>query len=176
MQRKLGTFVAVLALSLITTVLIAAEASNKKCPISGIAVDATKTSTVKTVIGVCCGNCAKKVKADPKGTFARVTADQAVNTKCPISGKPINASKTVSYKGATVGLCCGNCLKKATADASVLDGKVTYDTAGNTKCPISGKPINAAKNVSFETTVGFCCGNCKKKFDAEPAKFIGAKK
>jgi bacterioferritin-associated ferredoxin len=172
MTRKLGTFFAILALSVITTALIAAEAGNKNCPISGKAVDASQTSTVKTVIGVCCGNCAKKAKANPAGVLAKATADQAVNSKCPLSGKAINASKTVSYNGATVGVCCGNCLKKATADSSILDGKVTYDTAGNSKCPISGKPINASKNVSFETTVGFCCGNCKKKFDANPAKFI----
>ena len=29
--------------------------------------------------------------------------------KCPISGKAVDNTKTVSYKGQTVGFCCGNC-------------------------------------------------------------------
>src|SRR6185436_18408164 len=44
----------------------------------------------------------------------------------------------------------------------------------NAKCPISGKDVDASKVSTYKTQViGFCCDNCKGKFDAEPAKFIG---
>ena len=81
---------------------------NEKCPVSGKAVDADQT--IK--IGVCCGNCAKKVAKDVKGTLAKVTSDSkdpdTVNAACPVSGKGLK-------KGVTVAFCCGNCKGKYTA-------------------------------------------------------------
>lgn len=45
-----------------------------------------------------------------------------INSTCPISGHDVNPDSTVSYKGATVGLCCDDCLgawnKKSNADKS----------------------------------------------------------
>ena len=44
----------------------------------------------------------------------------------------------------------------------------------NDKCPVSGAPVKPGFVSTFEgKTVGFCCNNCKGKFDAEPAKFAG---
>ena len=84
---------------------------NEKCPVSGKAVDADQT--IK--IGVCCGNCAKKVAKDVKGILAKVKSDnkgggdsEPVNLKCPLSGKG-------SKKSVTVASCCGNCKGKYTA-------------------------------------------------------------
>ena len=81
---------------------------NKKCPVSGKAVDADQTIG----IGVCCGNCAKKVAKDVKGTLAKVKSDSkdsdTVNAACPISGKGIK-------KVVTVGFCCPKCKGKYTA-------------------------------------------------------------
>lgn len=43
----------------------------------------------------------------------------------------------------------------------------------NKTCPVSGKPVDAAKFVVFqEQKVGFCCDNCKGNFEKEPDKFI----
>ena len=40
------------------------------------------------------------------------------------------------------------------------------------KCPVSGKAVNLEKSVEFEGgKVYFCCGNCPKAFEADPAKF-----
>ncbi len=85
--------------------------ANEKCPVSGKAVDAEQTIG----IGVCCGNCAKKVAKDVKGILAKVKSDnkgggdsEPVNTKCPISGKG-------SKKVVTVGFCCPKCKGKYTA-------------------------------------------------------------
>lgn len=42
----------------------------------------------------------------------------------------------------------------------------------NDKCPVSGAGVKAGFVSTFKgKTVGFCCNNCKGKFDAEPAKF-----
>src|SRR5262249_23581017 len=44
----------------------------------------------------------------------------------------------------------------------------------NAKCPLSGKDVDPSKTSVYKTqTIGFCCADCKGKFDAEPAKFIG---
>lgn len=44
----------------------------------------------------------------------------------------------------------------------------------NAKCPISGKDVDLAKTSTFKgQVIAFCCDNCKGKFDADPAKFIG---
>jgi len=77
----------------------------------------------------------------------------AVNDKCPISGKAIDKAQTVQ-----LGVCCGNCAKKAAKDVKGTLAKANGDF---TKCPFSGKP--AKKKV----TVGFCCGNCKGKASAK---------
>src|SRR5439155_26812124 len=43
----------------------------------------------------------------------------------------------------------------------------------NKKCPLTGKDVNKEKTSDYEDqTIGFCCGNCKEKFDKEPAKYI----
>ena len=81
---------------------------NEKCPVSGKAVDADQTIG----IGVCCGNCAKKVAKDVKGILAKVKSDSkdidTVNSACPISGKG-------SKKSVPVAFCCPKCKGKYTA-------------------------------------------------------------
>ena len=80
---------------------------NEKCPVSGKAINADQTIG----IGVCCGNCAKKVAKDVKGTLAKLKSDSkdpdTVNKACPFSGKGLR-------KVVTVAFCCGNCKGKYT--------------------------------------------------------------
>ena len=93
---------------------------------------------------------------------------------CPLSGKAIDESKTAEYNGDKVGFCCGNCLKKFKAAPAKFEGKIK--NAGkpfNDACPVKGKAAKASQVVKFKKVVAFCCGNCKKKFDANPAKFAG---
>ena len=104
MKKFLAFFSAVLiGLSLTYAAKKAPKPVNEKCPISGKAIDAKQTVDV----GVCCGNCAKKVTKDPKLAL-KANGDFK---KCPISGKP--AKKTV-----TIGFCCGNCKGKASKKPS----------------------------------------------------------
>lgn len=59
----------------------------------------------------------------------KTAAAGPVNTKCPVSGKPVDTAHTVSYKGQTVGFCCGNCptkweaMKDADKDAKLAAAK-----------------------------------------------------
>lgn len=59
----------------------------------------------------------------------KTAAAGPANSKCPISGKPVDATKTVSYKDKTVGFCCGNCpanwakLSDAEKDAKLAAAK-----------------------------------------------------
>lgn len=42
----------------------------------------------------------------------------------------------------------------------------------NAECPLTGKPVDPAYTVRHgERVVGFCCGDCRAKFVAEPAKY-----
>ena len=40
----------------------------------------------------------------------------------------------------------------------------------NEKCPVSGKAVDS--NATATVAVGFCCGNCKGKFEKDPASFL----
>jgi uncharacterized membrane protein/YHS domain-containing protein len=43
----------------------------------------------------------------------------------------------------------------------------------NTECPVSGKPVDASKTVSYEgRPVAFCCDDCKAKFQQDPKPFL----
>lgn len=61
-----------------------------------------------------------------------------------------------------------------------LLGVSSADT--NTKCPVSGKDVDAAVTSTVKVTVGFCCSKCQSKFEADPklkeaaiAKYAGSK-
>ena len=44
----------------------------------------------------------------------------------------------------------------------------------NTVCPVGSRPIRTDITSSYQgKEVAFCCNNCKKKFDADPAKYAG---
>jgi hypothetical protein len=50
---------------------------------------------------------------------------------------------------------------------------VADDKPINKKCPVSGKDADEKCTSKYkEHVVAFCCGNCKGKFDADPAKCI----
>ncbi|MDA1265640.1 MAG: hypothetical protein O2816_11225 [Planctomycetota bacterium] len=53
-----------------------------------------------------------------------------------------------------------------------LAAKAAEPTPVNAKCPVSGQEVDAAHFSELEgQRVAFCCGDCKAKFDADPASF-----
>ena len=134
---------------------------------------------------------------EKKDPAAAPAAGKPINAKCPVSGKDVDPAAVSVYKGQTIGFCCMNCKAKFDAKPEDLIGKVAEFKAPepkpepkkeepkkeekkddkkkaiNTKCPLSGKDVDvAAVSVYKSQTIAFCCGNCKGKFDAEPAKYI----
>jgi hypothetical protein len=103
-MKKIITIVLALCFGLSITFAADKKAEapvNDKCPISGKAVDSEQV----VQLGVCCGNCAKKVAKDAKAAVEKAKGDFKT---CPFSGKP--AKKFVS-----VAFCCSNCKGKASA-------------------------------------------------------------
>jgi YHS domain-containing protein len=114
---------------------------------------------------------------------------EPINKTCPISGKDVNPTKTVEYEKQLIGFCCDDCKGKFESDPKKYIGKVKEFKKGkkaadeeiafaadpiNKKCPVSGKDVNKEKTSDYEgQTIGFCCDDCKGKFDKEPAKYIG---
>ena len=42
----------------------------------------------------------------------------------------------------------------------------------NTTCPMSGKSVKDGVTSEYKgKTIGFCCSNCKARFDSNPGKF-----
>ena len=104
-------------------------------------------------------------------------ADDAVNKKCPVSGKDIAADQT-STVSVTVGFCCEKCQGKFEGDAKAKAEAVkkyagSKDSPANKKCVMNpNKDVNKDNTATASLTVGFCCEKCKAKFDADPTSFI----
>ncbi len=172
-MKKLTIF----ALSFFAAAVMGASAEeakpvNTKCPYSGEDVDAEQVATYTKVVGVCCEKCQAKVKGNVAAYLAKVAKVKAVhvNTACPISGEDVDAEITADLNGAKVALCCKKCQSKF--DAEKHASKVVMDNAGNDKCILSGKDIDAEANAVVSIKVGLCCGKCAKKFAADPEKAI----
>ena len=116
---------------------------------------------------------AKKEKKDP-----------LAGIKCPVSNKAIKSASFLKHNGGKVYFCCDNCPKsfQAKAKDKKLGEKILAKVGhqflqtgqlAQVACPFSGKPVNAETLVAFKgAKVGFCCNNCKAKFEKDPsAKF-----
>lgn len=92
------------------------------CPISGRELNPETAIEVANVkVAFCCENCqAKTEKAEGeeqlKLVFANLKKGFTLQTKCPVSGRAIDVSKTVEHKGEKVYFCCENCPKAFAAD------------------------------------------------------------
>ena len=93
---------------------------------------------------------------------------EAVNDKCPLTGKDIDKEKSSEVK---VKLCCKDCKKDWDKDPAASLAKITK--LPNAKCPVTGED---AADTEVSATVSFCCGNCKGKFDKDSAPYLKAVK
>lgn len=99
-----------------------------------------------------------------------------INATCLISGKALDPAFTSELDGKLVGFCCGDCKAKFDADPEAFRAKLD-ELAGakpiNERCPVSDQPIDPAQTSKVgDKVVGFCCGDCKAKFDADPKPFL----
>jgi len=126
MKTRLLSFAALAALLLVPVIRAAEKSADAdlKCPVSG--EPAAKDHAVDFEGGkvyFCCDNCPKSfekntAKFAAKAHHQMVMTGQLVETKCPFTGKPLNAEKTVDVDGVKVAFCCANCQKKAAAMAA----------------------------------------------------------
>lgn len=83
------------------------------CPLTGRAINPKATCDINGVkVAFCCMNCQGKCAKsnDPVAlVFASLDKGFTLQTACPVSGKEIDISKSVEYKGKKVYFCCGNC-------------------------------------------------------------------
>lgn len=159
---------------------LGAEPVNKKCPVSGEAVDAEVTSKHTVVVGFCCEKCQAGFQKEPTAEkFAKGLKDalgKPVNTVCPVSGEDIDTEKTAVHEGKTIAFCCDKCLAKFNKDPKTVAAKVKADNPGNAKCPVSGKDVDPATAVVHTEEIGFCCEKCQAKFEKDPAAVLAPKK
>jgi YHS domain-containing protein/uncharacterized membrane protein len=178
----------------VVTVIVSATTNkapiNTKCPVSDKDIDPTKTIVYEGVtIAFCCDDCKAKFEKDPKAFVAKLNlsaksseaAAKPINTKCPVSDKDVDPTKTVVYEGVTVAFCCDDCKAKFEKDPKAFVAKLNLPTkspdsaskAVNTKCPVSGEDVDPTKTLVYEgVTVAFCCDDCKAKFEKDPKAFL----
>ena len=92
-------------------------------------------------------------------TLGSAIAADAVNDKCPLTGKAVDGSKSVELVAK---FCCGKCVAKFEKDPTAYAAKVAKAADG--KCAFSGKDAEEESKIS----IAVCCGKCKKKGDADP--------
>ena len=95
--------------------------------------------------------------------------------KCIMAAsKDAKEANFVEYKGGKVFFCCQNCPKAFSANVEKNAAKANHQLvatgqAKQSKCPISGMPVDEGKFVTVNgAKVMFCCDNCKG--EAEAAK------
>lgn len=105
----------------------------------------------------------------------------AINTLCPVTGKPVDPKRTSVQEGHTVAFCCADC--KASFDKDPKPYLARLELPGsavgeavkpvNSECPVSGKPVNPAHTVVHDgKVIGFCCADCKATFEKDPGPFL----
>lgn len=103
-------------------------------------------------------------------------ADEKSCGNCPVSGKPAKESVSVDYKGKKVYFCCEGCPKAFTATPEKFTAKANHQLAVSGQmcqvaCPFSGGPVNPKTVVELDgAKFGFCCNNCKGKYEKSDDK------
>lgn len=102
--------------------LVANSADEKEakavCPVSGKEIVKEHFVSYKGAkVYFCCPGCPggfekNTAKFAAKANHQLVVTKQAKQEKCPLSGGPLNAEKTVKVGGVSVTFCCENCQGK----------------------------------------------------------------
>jgi hypothetical protein len=125
MKKVLLLSSACFALVFVLTSTQAEEKAKKvttvKCVVLGKEIKIADAKIAKyrdASVYVCCGKCKATLEKDStkfatKANHQLFLTSQAKQTKCPITGRDLDSTKTVKIGGATVAFCCGNCQGKA---------------------------------------------------------------
>jgi hypothetical protein len=139
--------------------------ANATCPIMGKPV--SMPLFVDTQLGrfyLCCKPCNKKVLADVQAAHktAYPVVQELKNTVCPVSGETIGDDAVdVTLQGFRLKLCCSGCAAAAREHSQVTLVKATRPQvadAGNTTCPVTGKPVAANAFAVIDGTIVHLAG------------------
>jgi YHS domain-containing protein len=170
----------------------AKEESGKKefkatCPVSGKPAGEDHVVELKNgdKVYFCCDNCPKAFKANQKKYTPQVhrqllETGQVAQVACPLTGKKMDKDHTAKAGEAEIAFCCEKC--QAKYEKASDEEKLKMAFAGKdfnqgftrqTKCPVSGKPINPEHSVEYKgKKVYFCCPNCPAAFEKNPEKYV----
>lgn len=157
------------------------------CPVSGKPAGEDHVLELKNgdKVYFCCDKCPEVFKGDRKKFELQVKRQlvetgQVVQVACPITGKPVNKDHIVEVGTTKVGFCCDKCEGKYKEASDEDKLKMLFAVKDfnqgftrQTKCPVSGKPIDPEHSVDYKgKKVYFCCPNCPAAFEKEPEKFL----
>ena len=104
-------------------------------------------------------------------------ADVKPQTKCPVTGEPIDKAIYVDYQGQRIYFCCKMCPAKFKADPEkyfkqFADEGILLKNV-ETACPVMGGKPRADLFRDYKgRRVLFCCPVCPPKFDKDPEKYL----
>ena len=95
--------------------------TNKMCPVSGGPVsEKYRTEYKGQYVYVCCEGCLTEFSKNPESFVAKMSKEErdaiAINETCPVSGEPIDKTKSVENEGRKVYFCCDHCVEKYKKD------------------------------------------------------------
>jgi YHS domain-containing protein len=96
-------------------------------------------------------------------------AAEALNTVCPISGKPASPAITSAYT-KTVAVCCNKCKAQFNAAPKAFLSNILATISG--QCPLSKKKADPAITITYSRQVAFADAASKATFDKAPDKHI----
>lgn len=164
-----------------------------KCALSGRSLGDSPVLLVHEgrEIKFCCNNCKGKFEGDPAAMTAKIDAAIAADQKdqypldtCVVEGSKLDDKATdFVYNNRLFRLCCADCAEKIKADPASylakLDAAVIEKQKpgyASTTCPVSGEKLGSMGDpvdlVVGNQLIELCCAGCKKKVNADPAKYI----
>ncbi len=120
----------------------------------------------------------------PTGAAKEIKSDPYPLDTCPVTGKKLGAMGdpiVKVYDGREVRFCCPMCPKKFEADKEGYWKKINEEIIKEqtpfyplTTCPISGEALGGEMGAPIDYVynnrlVRFCCKDCIKKFEKDPA-------
>ena len=180
---------------------VSQEIAGVKCVVEGDrnAQEQFKATHADGEVFFCCQGCAEAFAADRAAYQTRanhqlVVTQQYKQSACPIAGEAFNSEQTAKVGGVEVAFCCENCKTKVEAAAD-LPAKVelVFGTEAfkraftKSKSEVESSSIDLTdvkcllqtkRSVKQEfaadyrdAKVYFCCNECLKAFQADPAKY-----
>jgi YHS domain-containing protein len=95
--------------------------TNKVCPVSGgPVVEKYRAEYQGQYVYLCCQGCVDEFNKNAESFVAKMTKEDReaikTNTVCPVSGEPVEKSKSVEFEGRKVYFCCDHCVDKYKKD------------------------------------------------------------